>query len=322
MYTNFFYSEYREMNLLIVPPFRDHCSVSLICGALLITTGLGGCGQQSPTSNAQSPTLMSANGSVATPAPMPTTVASPIANALPNAAIPVTVDRLPGSLLGIFAASVEACTSSYRPLVVKADQLDFGWGQATFNSIERQGSKYRIKARLTGEGQKNGPEQVVYTLSAQPDGKGIVLGDPKNGRTSYRPCAGKISGVSVGQNTSSISTTTPTTTGVLPLKTGAYVREGTSCSNPPNAALRFYTGRGTSGSATRACRMAIKSHQGNAYNVSQSCEDSYDGNRTSEAQTITITSATRFQLKTANGIGSYRLCPKIELPDAMKKQIK
>lgn len=80
----------------------------------------------------------------------------------------------------------------------------------------------------------------------------------------------------------------PNGTGVLPLQRGVYVRSGTGCGSPPNAAIRIYNGAGISGSSTRDCRATISSLDGNRYEVDQSCENTYDGTRTSGLQSITV----------------------------------
>lgn len=100
----------------------------------------------------------------------------------------------------------------------------------------------------------------------------------------------------------------------LPLARGVYVAEGTGCRSPVNAGLRIWNGAGLSGSATRNCRTTIQSREGNMFNVSNSCENTYDGSRTVETQAITVRGPTRFTLVEQ----SYRMCPAGEVPASLE----
>lgn len=107
----------------------------------------------------------------------------------------------------------------------------------------------------------------------------------------------------------------------LPLTRGVYVAEGSDCAQPANAAVRIWTGSGLSGSATRDCRPTIRSRDGRTYRVSNSCENTYDGSRTSASQTITVPDPTRFTL-TEGGearVQRFRLCPMNEVPASLRK---
>ncbi|MFD0738458.1 hypothetical protein ACFQZQ_04045 [Lysobacter koreensis] len=111
--------------------------------------------------------------------------------------------------------------------------------------------------------------------------------------------------------------------GVLPLQPGVYVLQGSGCSAPANAGVRFYDGVGLSGSATHACRARVLSRRGNAYVVDQSCIDrpSGDGPRTSESQTITVHDARTFTLATPDKSARFRHCPPGELPEYLRERM-
>ena len=95
----------------------------------------------------------------------------------------------------------------------------------------------------------------------------------------------------------------------LPLREGTYVRAGSGCEAPANAARRRFDGRGIAGSVTRDCRADILSRSGETFEVSQSCVNTYDGSRTSERQTITVPAEDRFRLATPDGeAGMFELC--------------
>ena len=110
---------------------------------------------------------------------------------------------------------------------------------------------------------------------------------------------------------------------VLPLKPGVYVLETSGCSAPANAGVRFYDGRGISGSATHSCRTLVRSHRGDTYLVEQSCIDtpSGDGPRTSESQTITVQDALTFTLATEDESARFRYCPVGELPEYLRQRM-
>jgi hypothetical protein len=111
--------------------------------------------------------------------------------------------------------------------------------------------------------------------------------------------------------------------GVLPLQRGVYVLQNSGCTAPSNAAVRFYDGRGISGSATHACRMLIGSRRGDSYVVEQSCIDTPtgDGPRTSEPQTITVHDALTFTMETTDESSRFRYCPTGELPGYLRERM-
>lgn len=109
-------------------------------------------------------------------------------------------------------------------------------------------------------------------------------------------------------------TASPAPVGTLPLARGVYVAAGSDCRTAANAGIRVWNGTGLSGSSTRACRATVLSRSGPTYKVDQSCEDTYDGKRRSEAQTITVGASGGFTLTTASGSQTFRLCPRGEAP--------
>ena len=98
--------------------------------------------------------------------------------------------------------------------------------------------------------------------------------------------------------------------GVLPLLQGVFVAEGSECSDPPNAAVRRYDGQGLSGAHTRACRITVLSHSGQAYDIEQSCVDAGEGPapRTSERATVVIEDNLTFTYKRAAGAQRFHYC--------------
>ena len=107
-------------------------------------------------------------------------------------------------------------------------------------------------------------------------------------------------------------------TAVLPLMPGVFVLEGTECRNPANAAVRVWTGRGLSGSATRDCRATVLSHDGGVYRVSNSCVNSYDGSRTAETLVIGVPDRVHFTVA-GNRFGA---CPMAQVPAALRRLVR
>ena len=110
--------------------------------------------------------------------------------------------------------------------------------------------------------------------------------------------------------------TSPKPGGIYRLKPGIYVRKDVACGSAPNAAIRQYDGRGISGAHTRACRARILSRRGTRFDVSQSCIDAGAGPapRRTERQTVTVSDARTFSLRTRGAATTYRYCPSSMLP--------
>ncbi len=117
------------------------------------------------------------------------------------------------------------------------------------------------------------------------------------------------------QNVKDLPNATQSLQGTLPLQRGVYVIEGSGCASPANAVVRIYNGTGLSGSSTRECRTTVRSQDGSRYEVDQSCENTYDGTRTSESQTITVSGDQHFVL----GSARYGLCPSGQTPKSMEQ---
>ncbi|GEM_PF-3066678 len=105
------------------------------------------------------------------------------------------------------------------------------------------------------------------------------------------------------------------------LRVGVFVLEDSDCSDPANAAIRIHDGQGISGSATRDCRMTVRTStpasSPGRYEVDQSCIDTYDGERRTEQQVLEIAAPDRFTLTTPHGAGTYRLCPDLQIADLL-----
>jgi zona occludens toxin (predicted ATPase) len=94
----------------------------------------------------------------------------------------------------------------------------------------------------------------------------------------------------------------------LPLKVGRYVIKDTPCKDAANAAIRMFDGKGLSGSATKDCKANIARREGTRYTVDQSCVDTYNGKRASEAQVIVVDSPEAFTLVVGGKSTAYQYC--------------
>jgi hypothetical protein len=112
--------------------------------------------------------------------------------------------------------------------------------------------------------------------------------------------------------------TSPKPGGVYRLKPGTYVQKDVDCGAAPNAAIRRYDGRGISGAHSRACRARVLSRRGNRFEVRQSCIGAGPAPRSSERQTVTISDALTFTLKTRGSGTTYRYCLAYMLPAGMR----
>jgi len=112
------------------------------------------------------------------------------------------------------------------------------------------------------------------------------------------------------------SDTSPPPGGVYPLKPGIYVIQDTGCTDPANAAIRLYDGKGISSAHTHACRAVVRARAGNTFTVDQTCIDAGAGAapRFKERQAITVSDALTFSQRIGGHDTTYRYCPANQLP--------
>jgi len=111
--------------------------------------------------------------------------------------------------------------------------------------------------------------------------------------------------------------------GVYQLKPGVYVQNGVSCASAPNAAIRQYDGRGIGDAHSRACSARVLVRKGNRYTVEQSCIDAGAGPapRVSQRQTVTVSDALTFTVRTRGPGTTYRYCPASMLPADLEGRV-
>nr|GFC38798.1 hypothetical protein [Tanacetum cinerariifolium] len=114
--------------------------------------------------------------------------------------------------------------------------------------------------------------------------------------------------------------TSPGPGGVFRLKPGVYVSKGQPCSDPANAAIRVYDGKGIRGSATRGCVAKIVKKVGNRFTVDETCTDTPAGagKRTTARQIVTVSNAIEFAIDEPGQVTTYHYCPVYQLPGSLK----
>lgn len=112
--------------------------------------------------------------------------------------------------------------------------------------------------------------------------------------------------------------------GVFLLKPGVFVADGQRCSDPANAGIRIYDGKGIHGSATHACVAKVVEKRGNRYLVDQSCIDTPagDGPRTVARESIVVQDALTFVMGKGRKAAKFSYCPASELPSWLKPSAK
>jgi hypothetical protein len=114
--------------------------------------------------------------------------------------------------------------------------------------------------------------------------------------------------------------TSPPPGGVYRLKPGIYVRSDNECGSPANAAIRRYDGSAISDAHSRACRVHVLTRRGRQYQVEQSCIAAGTGpaTRVTERQTVTVSDALTFSLRTRGPAQAFRYCAIYQLPRKLR----
>lgn len=108
--------------------------------------------------------------------------------------------------------------------------------------------------------------------------------------------------------------------GVFRLKPGVYVSKSQPCSDPANAGIRVYDGKGIRGAATHSCVAKILNQVGKRFTVDESCTNTPTGpgKRITERQIITVSNALQFAIYERRKATTYRYCPVYQLPESLK----
>jgi hypothetical protein len=112
--------------------------------------------------------------------------------------------------------------------------------------------------------------------------------------------------------------------GIVPLKPGIYVAKGSTCQDPPNAAVRDYDRRSFATSSTRACRARVVTCRGTTYRIEQSCIGAGSGTapRVIDRFAVSVRDAITFRLGRAGGVTEFRYCPIYQLPNGLQPRVK
>ena len=203
---------------------------------------------------------------------------------------------LPESMVGIWNVSPSACLKEITPtwLEVRPQNLGFFYGLADVAEIKRTGPVIFLRGKLHQEGQVNPEALTEFYRLEQRSGRDRLRFNVK------------------GQKPIDLVRCETGIVSALPLQSGVYVAEGSTCSSPANAEFRVLQNGGLSGSATRECRPNAISMKGDEYTFEQSCVDTYTGKRKSSTQVLTIRNDDRFTSKKGP---TFRRCSPDKLPD-------
>lgn len=104
--------------------------------------------------------------------------------------------------------------------------------------------------------------------------------------------------------------------GVLPLKHGFFVSGGSTCEDPPNAALLRYDGVGLNGAHSRDCQIKVLSAKDRTYRIEQTCTEAGEGPapRTAAQSTVSIENNLEFRIERGSEVETFQYCPASRLP--------
>ena len=254
-----------------------------------------------------------------TPAPIPSASPSPAASASASASAdtPINSDN--------YAAVMEARWRAYDRLEYKPVTLSgFSCGdncyvELTENMEGQAPVRLLCTARLCADWRDRGapPRLAKGRLATAKFGKADQRDDAGNVMARQVRAVVDLRLGAPAPDTRATPTPTSATPGTLPLRPGVYVLAGSRCKNPANAAFRIWTGRGLSGSATRACRAGVLRQRGTAYRIANSCEATYDGKRSSENLAIDVLRRDRFRLDE----GTFTRCADGEAPGYLEELV-
>lgn len=108
--------------------------------------------------------------------------------------------------------------------------------------------------------------------------------------------------------------------GVFQLKPGTYVEARSTCTDPANAAIMVYDGKGIATSSTHACEARIVKRNGKSLSVTQSCIDAgaAEAPRVVERFNIAVENALEFTISKNTRASTYRYCPPRQLPQSLR----
>ena len=111
--------------------------------------------------------------------------------------------------------------------------------------------------------------------------------------------------------------------GIVPLKPGLYVAKGSTCKDPPNAAIRDYDRRSFATSSSRECHARVVARRGSTYRIEQSCVDAGRGPapRVGDRFSVSVENALTFELHRGSSVTEYRYCPIYQLPKGVAPRV-
>jgi hypothetical protein len=127
----------------------------------------------------------------------------------------------------------------------------------------------------------------------------------------------KVAGDAPSAGNSAANQSNATSAREVPLTPGIYVVQGESCRNPANAVWRGWDGDGLVGSSTSNCSATVVSRSGDDYRLRNSCENTYNGSRSDETFTMSVTDQVHFTLNDQR----FAPCSTAQVPAAIRNHV-
>ena len=189
-------------------------------------------------------------------------------------AAPAAAQSLPPEIQGSWDVSVEACRApgtSMTQVDISADVIDTFGGDAAVREVERFGDVTFVAAdyqQLEGVEEVAPRERAFFRLTQRggPDRLSFRWKDVRTDdlvRCGAGPRAARTAAGASGDP--------------LGIPVGLWVRAGTPCEAPANAAWMVYDGQGLRGAASTNCRIGAVLTSGARTEFEQVCTASYDG---------------------------------------------
>jgi hypothetical protein len=107
---------------------------------------------------------------------------------------------------------------------------------------------------------------------------------------------------------------------VLALQHGIYVDQSQRCSNPANAGIKSYDGKGLSTAHTHDCLLSVRSKKRNTYMLTQRCVDAGAGPApvVREEMEVAVINSRKFIFTQGHQATTFNYCPPSALPLGLK----
>ena len=107
---------------------------------------------------------------------------------------------------------------------------------------------------------------------------------------------------------------------VLALQHGIYIDQSQRCSDPANAGIKSYDGKGFTTAHTHDCVLSVRSKKRNTYMLTQRCVDAGAGPApvAREEIEVAVINSRKFIFKQGHQATTFNYCPPSALPLGLK----